>query len=152
TRRHKQRSFLLEYLRRPPLQPVHRRVFPVDVVSNLSVGHRAPHRLRRLRHRVAAQVDRIHIRYLSLKIHRNGSHWPQTPSLDNTCAVDIHANPMHSSSQSPAKHNPFSPEAVDPLPCFHAWFAEARALEPNDPDAMALATATPQALPSVRMV
>ena len=48
--------------------------------------------------------------------------------------------------------NPFSPEASDPLPCFHAWFAEAQALEPNDPNAAALATATPAGLPSVRMV
>jgi pyridoxamine 5'-phosphate oxidase len=48
--------------------------------------------------------------------------------------------------------DPFSEKAADPLPCFHAWFVEARALEPNDPDAMALATATPTGLPSVRMV
>lgn len=42
--------------------------------------------------------------------------------------------------------------ADDPLALFDAWFAEARASEPNDPDAMALATATPDGLPSVRMV
>ncbi|WP_295527313.1 pyridoxamine 5'-phosphate oxidase [Novosphingobium sp. Chol11] len=41
---------------------------------------------------------------------------------------------------------------TDPLAIFEAWFAEARANEPNDPNAMALATATPQGLPSVRMV
>ena len=52
----------------------------------------------------------------------------------------------------PANSDPFSPEATDPLPCFHAWFAEARLAEPNDPDAMALATSTPAGLPSVRMV
>jgi pyridoxamine 5'-phosphate oxidase len=40
----------------------------------------------------------------------------------------------------------------DPFALFDAWFAEARASEPNDPNAMALATATPHALPSVRMV
>ncbi len=40
----------------------------------------------------------------------------------------------------------------DPLGLFAAWFAEARAAEPNDPDAMALATATPAGAPSVRMV
>jgi pyridoxamine 5'-phosphate oxidase len=51
-----------------------------------------------------------------------------------------------------ANSDPFSPEADDPLLCFHAWFAEARLAEPNDPDAMALATATPAGLPSVRMV
>ncbi len=48
--------------------------------------------------------------------------------------------------------DPFSPGALDPFPCFHAWFSEAEASEPNDANAMALATATPQGLPSVRMV
>lgn len=42
--------------------------------------------------------------------------------------------------------------ASDPLAIFDAWFSEARASEPNDPNAMALATATPDAAPSVRMV
>ena len=42
--------------------------------------------------------------------------------------------------------------ATDPLALFDAWFAEARASEPNDPNAMALATATPGAAPSLRMV
>ena len=40
----------------------------------------------------------------------------------------------------------------DPIATFDAWFAEAKASEPNDPNAMALATATPQGCPSVRMV
>ena len=40
----------------------------------------------------------------------------------------------------------------DPFGLFDDWFAEARASEPNDPNAMALATATPDGLPSVRMV
>lgn len=42
--------------------------------------------------------------------------------------------------------------ASDPIAIFEAWFAEAKASEPNDPNAMALATATPGAAPSVRMV
>ena len=41
---------------------------------------------------------------------------------------------------------------TDPFALFDAWFAEARASEPNDPNAMALATATPEGAPSVRMV
>ena len=41
---------------------------------------------------------------------------------------------------------------TDPLALFDAWFAEARASEPNDSNAMALATATADGLPSVRMV
>jgi pyridoxamine 5'-phosphate oxidase len=39
-----------------------------------------------------------------------------------------------------------------PIALFDAWFAEAKASEPNDPDAMALGTATPDGMPSVRMV
>ncbi|WP_225207418.1 pyridoxamine 5'-phosphate oxidase [Novosphingobium huizhouense] len=40
----------------------------------------------------------------------------------------------------------------DPFAIFETWFALAKAHEPNDPNAMALATATRDALPSVRMV
>jgi pyridoxamine 5'-phosphate oxidase len=40
----------------------------------------------------------------------------------------------------------------DPLAQFHAWFAEAALAEPGLPEAVALATATPAAAPSVRMV
>ena len=43
-------------------------------------------------------------------------------------------------------------DASDPLALFDSWFAEARETEPNEPDAMALATATPDGRPSVRMV
>lgn len=39
-----------------------------------------------------------------------------------------------------------------PLALFDAWFAEARNSEPNDSNAMALATATADGRPSVRMV
>jgi pyridoxamine 5'-phosphate oxidase len=42
--------------------------------------------------------------------------------------------------------------AGDPLALFEAWFAEAQASEPNDANAMALATATADGRPSVRMV
>ena len=42
--------------------------------------------------------------------------------------------------------------ADDPLALFDAWYAEAKAAEINDPDAMALATATADGAPSVRMV
>jgi len=40
----------------------------------------------------------------------------------------------------------------DPFALFDAWFAEAQVAEPDDANAMALATATPQGAPSVRMV
>jgi pyridoxamine 5'-phosphate oxidase len=42
--------------------------------------------------------------------------------------------------------------ATDPFALFDAWYAEARAGEPNDPNAMALATADASGRPSVRMV
>lgn len=40
----------------------------------------------------------------------------------------------------------------DPHSLFETWLAEARAAEPNDPDAMAVATVGPDGQPSVRMV
>jgi pyridoxamine 5'-phosphate oxidase len=42
--------------------------------------------------------------------------------------------------------------ATDPFHLFDEWLAEARASEPNDPKAMALATADACGMPSVRMV
>ncbi|MBI0435374.1 pyridoxamine 5'-phosphate oxidase [Roseomonas sp. KE0001] len=46
----------------------------------------------------------------------------------------------------------FTDPAADPFAVFAAWLDEARAAEPNDPNAMTLATATPDGLPSARMV
>ena len=40
----------------------------------------------------------------------------------------------------------------DPFALFEQWFAQAKASEPNDPEAMALATADAAGNPSVRMV
>ena len=40
----------------------------------------------------------------------------------------------------------------DPFALFEAWMKDARASEPNDPNAMALATTDPDGLPDVRMV
>jgi pyridoxamine 5'-phosphate oxidase len=40
----------------------------------------------------------------------------------------------------------------DPIALFEAWMAEAAASEPNDPNAVCLATATPDGAPSARMV
>jgi pyridoxamine 5'-phosphate oxidase len=42
--------------------------------------------------------------------------------------------------------------ATDPFKLFQEWFAAARAAEPDDPTAMALATADASGRPSVRMV
>ncbi len=43
-------------------------------------------------------------------------------------------------------------DSEDPIDLFAAWLAEAEQSEPNDPTAMALATATADGRPSVRMV
>lgn len=40
----------------------------------------------------------------------------------------------------------------DPIEQFKAWLADAEQSEPNDPNAMALATTTPDGIPSARMV
>lgn len=42
--------------------------------------------------------------------------------------------------------------ADDPFALFDSWFAEAKSSESNDPEAMALATSTPDGRPSARMV
>lgn len=44
------------------------------------------------------------------------------------------------------------PAGADPFALFEEWFAAAQVGEINDPNAMALATATPGGAPSVRMV
>ena len=44
------------------------------------------------------------------------------------------------------------PVTTDPLRLFQDWLAEATASEPNDANAFAVATATPDGRPSVRMV
>ena len=43
-------------------------------------------------------------------------------------------------------------EALDPYALFTEWMAEATRSEPNDPNALCLATATPEGRPSARMV
>ncbi len=44
------------------------------------------------------------------------------------------------------------PSGADPYALFDEWFALAKESEPNDPNAVAIATATADAAPSVRMV
>jgi pyridoxine/pyridoxamine 5'-phosphate oxidase len=43
-------------------------------------------------------------------------------------------------------------DATDPFPLFEEWLAEATASEPNDPNAMTLATVDETGMPDVRMV
>ena len=49
-------------------------------------------------------------------------------------------------------HEAHTLESEDPLEVFDRWMDEARQAEPNDPNAAALATSTPEGYPSVRMV
>ena len=51
-----------------------------------------------------------------------------------------------------SKPKPHGVADTDPFKLFDEWFAEARSSEPNDPEAMALATSTPDGRPSVRIV
>lgn len=44
------------------------------------------------------------------------------------------------------------PTDVDPIDLFHEWLSLAEDKEPNDPNAMTLATASPDGVPSARMV
>ena len=44
------------------------------------------------------------------------------------------------------------PAVSDPIGLFQDWLAEAAGTEPNDPNAVALATSTPDGRPSLRMV
>ena len=44
------------------------------------------------------------------------------------------------------------PEAADPFQLFQAWLQEAGRTEPNDPNAMTVATAAPDGWPSARIV
>ncbi len=62
-------------------------------------------------------------------------------------------------SPSPQEHQDSAPAAdeadfasEDPVALFEHWFAEAKAKEPRDPHAMALATADADGAPDVRMV
>ncbi|WP_122050062.1 pyridoxamine 5'-phosphate oxidase [Asaia bogorensis] len=48
--------------------------------------------------------------------------------------------------------SPLIPLDADPFVLFAEWMKEAEASEPNDPNAMALATATRDGIPSVRMI
>ena len=55
----------------------------------------------------------------------------------------------------PDTHSPAPrpvPVVSDPIGLFQDWMAEAAESEPNDPNAVALATSTPEGRPSVRMV
>ncbi|KXV11949.1 pyridoxamine 5'-phosphate oxidase [Gluconobacter oxydans] len=57
-----------------------------------------------------------------------------------------------SSKESPMSDIPLIDLKADPFALFAAWMSDAEKSEPNDPNAMAVATATPDGRPSVRML
>lgn len=68
------------------------------------------------------------------------------------CTIQENAGVTEPSAEDRGRLDASAIPDRDPMALFDAWFAEARASEPNDPNAMALATATPHGAPSVRMV
>lgn len=59
---------------------------------------------------------------------------------------------MVSDSETPSGGSADFVGETDPFPIFERWMAEAKVSEPNDPNAMALATVDEDGLPDVRMV
>lgn len=66
--------------------------------------------------------------------------------------VDQPAVPPDMASMSDSRPADPIPDVADPLALFETWLAEATAREPNDPNAMTVATSTPEGRPSARMV
>ena len=64
----------------------------------------------------------------------------------------IPASPAEEEYAARVAGEPPLPDAADPIALFEAWLAEATAAEPNDPNAVALATVDEAGLPDVRMV
>src|ERR1700744_4809364 len=64
----------------------------------------------------------------------------------------IPASPSEKDYYDRAKAEPPLPDAGDPIALFGEWLEAAKTGEPNDPNAMALATVDSDGLPDVRMV
>ncbi|MEO1719345.1 MAG: pyridoxamine 5'-phosphate oxidase, partial [Pseudomonadota bacterium] len=63
--------------------------------------------------------------------------------------MSVFTNPVDYSTANQAKD---FLDATDPFDLFDAWFADARESEPNDPNAMALASVDETGMPNVRVV
>jgi pyridoxamine 5'-phosphate oxidase len=64
----------------------------------------------------------------------------------------IPASPREAEYQARVANEPPLPDAADPFALFAEWLEAATASEPNDPNAVALATVDDDGLPDVRMV
>jgi len=71
----------------------------------------------------------------------HGTRW--IPLIEKSHAKEIPLNPLTSGDFT---------ESEEPFALFQTWLKEAEASEPNDPNAMALATVDETGLPNVRMV
>ena len=65
---------------------------------------------------------------------------------------DLAAGPLTGDDSSQAGRTPDFTAAAEPLRLFQDWLDDATSSEPNDPNAMALATVDKDGLPDVRMV
>ena len=65
---------------------------------------------------------------------------------------DLAAGPLTGDDSSQAGRTPDFTAAAEPLRLFQDWLDDATSSEPNDPNAMALATVDTDGLPDVRMV
>ena len=64
----------------------------------------------------------------------------------------IPASPSEDDHHARAKDEPPLADGADPFALFAEWLEAAKASEPNDPNAVALATVDEDGLPDVRMV
>jgi pyridoxamine 5'-phosphate oxidase len=64
----------------------------------------------------------------------------------------IPASPSEQDHQIKTQDEPPLPDGADPIALFREWFGSAKASEPNDPNAMSLATVDAEGQPDVRMV
>jgi pyridoxamine 5'-phosphate oxidase len=64
----------------------------------------------------------------------------------------IPASPSEQDHKRTAGDEPPLPDGADPIALFGEWFEAAKAAEPNDPNAMSLATVDADGLPDMRMV
>jgi pyridoxamine 5'-phosphate oxidase len=64
----------------------------------------------------------------------------------------IPATPTEADYRAAAADEPPLPDAADPIGLFEEWLEAAKRSEPNDPNAVALATVDADGLPDVRMV
>src|SRR5258706_7779092 len=69
--RNKQRRLFPKNLRRPRLQSVHGRVFPINVIANLRRRHSSPHLRRRPSNGIATQIHRPASSPSPIQLHNN---------------------------------------------------------------------------------